>query len=96
MQTKPWLSHYDKPVPASLAPYPEVPAYHFLEETARKYPDRACTIFKGRVVTYREMNELADRMAAALAGLGVKKGDRIGIFIPNTPQFVIAYYGILK
>ncbi|MBP7690965.1 MAG: long-chain fatty acid--CoA ligase [Anaerolineales bacterium] len=96
METKPWIKHYDQPVPASLMPYPDVPAFHFLEEMAQKYPDRACTIFKGRVVTYREMNEMADRMAAALAGLGVKKGDRVGIFIPNTPQFVVAFYGILK
>ncbi|MGH2523043.1 MAG: AMP-binding protein, partial [Anaerolineales bacterium] len=96
MDEKPWLKHYDSGVRQSLAPYPDKPAYAFLEETAAKYPDRACTIFKGRVVTYREMNELSDRMAAALAGLGIKKGDRVGIFIPNTPQFVIAFYGILK
>jgi len=68
----------------------------FLDESARKYPDRACTIFKGAVITFKEMNELTDRMAAALVDLGVKRGDRVGIFMPNTPQFVIAYYGILK
>jgi len=96
MDHKPWLDHYDPPVPKSIAPYPNQPAFAFLEEAARKYPDHACTIFKGRVVTYREMNDWTDRMAAALASLGVKKGDRVGIFIPNTPQFVIAYYGILK
>lgn len=96
MDAKPWLKHYDPPVAHSLAPYPNKPVYSFLEETAARYPDRPCTIFKGRVVTYRQMNELTDRMAAALASIGVKKGDRVGIFIPNTPQFVIAYYGILK
>ncbi|HMV98224.1 MAG TPA: long-chain fatty acid--CoA ligase, partial [Anaerolineales bacterium] len=69
---------------------------HFLEEAARQYPDRACTIFKGAVISYREMNALTDHMAAALVEMGVKKGDRVGIFMPNTPQFVIAYYGILK
>ncbi len=96
MTDKPWLKSYDKGVPASIAPYPNQPYHAFLEEMAAKYPDRACTVFKGRVVTFREMNALTDRMAAALAGLGVRKGDRVGIFIPNTPQFVIAYFGILK
>ena len=96
MDDKPWLQHYDPGVPHALAPYPDKPFYSFLEESAEKYPDRACTIFKGRVITYREMNALSNRMAAALKGLGVKKGDRVGMFIPNTPQFVFVYYGILK
>ena len=96
MESKPWLPHYDDGVPASLAPYPTKPLHAFLEESAAKYPDRPCTIFKGRVITYREMNDLSDRMAAALAAQGVKPGDRVGIFIPNTPQFVIVFYGILK
>jgi long-chain acyl-CoA synthetase len=96
MEAKPWLNHYDKGVPHSLAPYPSKPFHTYLEESAAKFPDRPCTIFKGRVVTYRQMNDLTDRMAAGLAAVGVKPGDRVGIFIPNTPQFVIAYYGILK
>ncbi len=95
MKDKPWLSHYDKGVPRTIE-YPEVPLFHFLEEAARIYPDRACTIFKGAVISYKEMNELTNRLAAALLGMGVKKGDRIGIFIPNTPQFVMAYFAILK
>ena len=95
MSNRPWLAHYDKGVPQTIE-YPKAPLFHFLEEAARKYPDRACTIFKGAVISYREMNALTDHMAAALVDMGVKKGDRVGIFMPNTPQFVIAYYGILK
>ncbi|MEO7840157.1 MAG: long-chain fatty acid--CoA ligase [Anaerolineales bacterium] len=95
MNDKPWLAHYDKGVPHTVE-IPNAPLFHFLEESARKYPDRACTIFKGAVISFKEMNELTDRMAAALVDLGVKRGDRVGIFMPNTPQFVIAYYGILK
>ncbi len=91
-----WLAHYDKDVSPSVGPIPNLPLHSILEESAAKYPDAVCTIFNGREVTYREMNALTDRMAAALAGLGVKKGDRIGIFMPNTPQFAIAYFGILK
>ena len=94
-QDRPWLLHYDKGVPASID-YPAVPLFHFLEEGARKYPDRPCTIFKGAVITYKEMDRITDQVAAALAGLGVRKGDRVGIFMPNIPQFVMAFYGILK
>ena len=95
MNTRPWLAHYDRGVPQTIE-YPKAPLFHFLEEAARKYPDRACTIFNGAVISYKEMNEQSDHMAAALVDLGVKKGDRVGIFMPNLPQFVIAYYGILK
>ncbi|MDP2776807.1 MAG: AMP-binding protein, partial [Anaerolineales bacterium] len=96
MSNKPWLAHYDKGVPQTIE-YPKVPLFHFLEEAARKYPDHTCTIFKGAVISYREMNALTDHMAAALVDeMGVKKGDRVGLFLPNTPQFMIAYFGILK
>jgi long-chain acyl-CoA synthetase len=95
MDAHPWLKHYDKGVPQSIN-YPPVPIFHFLEESAKNYPDRACTIFKGAAISFREMNAITDKLAGALAELGVKKGDRVGIFIPNTPQFVMVYFGILK
>ncbi len=95
MNDRPWLAHYDKGVPQTVE-IPEAPLFYFLEEAARKYPDRACTIFKGAVISYKEMNALTDHMAAALVEMGVKKGDRVGIFMPNVPQFIIAYFGILK
>lgn len=95
MTEHPWFANYDKGVPKTFD-YPKAPLYYFLEEAAKKYPDKACTIFKGAIITYKEMDEITDRMAAALADLGVKKGDRVGIFMPNTPQFVMAYFGILK
>jgi long-chain acyl-CoA synthetase len=91
-----WLKAYDKPVPHSLAPYPNKPLHVLLEETATKYPTRACTIFKGATITYQQMNDYADRVAAGLAALGVKKEDRVGIVMPNVPQFVMAYFGVLK
>ena len=92
---RPWLANYDQGVPKSID-YPGVPLFQLLEESAHKYPDRPCTIFKGAVITYKEMDALTDRIAGALASLGVRKGDRVGIFMPNTPQFVMIYFGILK
>jgi long-chain acyl-CoA synthetase len=95
MSDRPWLEHYDEGVPQTID-YPEIPLFYFLEESARKYPDAPCTIFKGAKITYSEMNAYTDRLAAGLASIGIKKGDRVGIFIPNTPQFVMAYFAILK
>ncbi len=95
MDERPWLKCYDEGAPHHID-YPAVPLFYFLEDSARKYPDKACTIFKGATISYREMNELTDRLAVGLADLGVKKGDRVGIFMPNTPQFVMAYFAILK
>jgi long-chain acyl-CoA synthetase len=95
MSERPWLERYDEGVPKTID-YPEVPLFYFIEESARKYPDRPCTIFKGAKISYREMNNIVDRLAAGLDSIGVKKGDRVGIFIPNTPQFLMAYYAILK
>lgn len=95
MKERPWFKHYESEVPKSIE-YPEVPLYHFLENAAVKYPDQACAIFKGSVITYAEMDELANRLAGALAAMGVKKGTPVGIFMPNSPQFVMAFYAILK
>ncbi|HJW84667.1 MAG TPA: long-chain fatty acid--CoA ligase [Anaerolineae bacterium] len=100
---KPWLAHYDKGVPASLKPYPELPLHVFLEQSARKHPDQVAIAFKPShqgfaksALSYAQLDDLADRLAAALAGLGVKKGDRVAIFMPNIPQFIIAFYAVLK
>jgi long-chain acyl-CoA synthetase len=95
MNDRPWTKNYDKGVPATID-YPQVPLQFFLEDSAKKYPNVPCTIFKGAEISYKEMNEITDQVAAALASLGVKKGDRVGIFMPNTPQFIMAYFGILK
>ena len=92
---RPWTAHYDKEVPASIQ-YPEMPLFQFLEDSARKFPDRACTILKGVAISFRQMSELTEQIASALIDMGVKKGDRVGIFMPNTPQFVMAFYAILK
>jgi len=95
MDHRPWHDYYDDGIPSSLT-YPAVPIFHFLEESAKKYPDKPCTIFKGAEISYKEMSKITDQLAAALVDRGVKKGDRVGILIPNTPQFVMAYFAVLK
>lgn len=95
MDDRPWLKMYDDGVPTSLD-YPDVPLFHFLQESAEQFPDRACTVFKGAEISFREMDRLTDELAAGLVDLGVRKGQPVGIFMPNSPQFVMAFYAILK
>jgi long-chain acyl-CoA synthetase len=95
MDERPWLKHYDEGVPKTIE-YPKITLFDLLEEAAQKYPNSSCTIFKGARISYKEMSEITNRLAAGLADLGIKKGDRVGIFMPNTPQFVMAYFAIMK
>ncbi len=95
MSERPWLNNYDAGVPKTID-YPAVPLFELLSQAALENPDSACTIFKGARITYKEMDQLTDRLAAGLASIGIKKGDRVGIFMPNTPQFVMAYFAVLK
>src|SRR5947208_151411 len=91
----PWLQYYDREVPESL-PHPKQLLHDLLSNTAREFPDRAALIFFGQKIGYRELDRLSNRFAHVLRRLGVKKGDRVAIVLPNIPQFVIAFYGILK
>lgn len=104
-QEKPWIKFYDSGIPPSLAPYPEHPLHQFLIEAAQQHGDAVATITSaalplvGRVrreLTYRELNAQSDALAAALVDMGLKKGDRVAIILPNCSQFVISFYGILK
>jgi len=76
--------------------YPEQPVYRFLDQTAARIPNRRAIIFGGMELTYSELKNLADRFANALISMGVKKGEKVAIHLPNCPQFAIAYYGALK
>lgn len=95
MNTRPWLSHYDAGVPAHLE-YPAVPVFHFLDDAARLCPDRLCILSRSQNLTYQQVGLLSSRLAGALRHLGIGKGERVGIFMPNSPEFVLAYFAILK
>ncbi len=92
---KPWTKSYDKGVPATIE-VPDHPIQHFLEEGARRVPNNTALVFEGKEISYGELNKAADAVAAALAANGFKKGDRAVLYMPNLPQFVMIYYGILK
>jgi long-chain acyl-CoA synthetase len=76
--------------------YPEMPVYEMLSTAVRQWPWRNAIIFGGMETTYQELGQLSDRFAAALADMGVKKGDKVGVHLPNCTQFAIAYYGLMK
>lgn len=77
-------------------PHGEVPLTEYLRVWAKRRPDHPAVIFYGHVLTYAELDRQSDRMAALLAAKGVRKGDRVAVFMPNCPQFHIAFLGILK
>jgi long-chain acyl-CoA synthetase len=101
--TKPWLQFYDEGVPPSID-YPQVPLDRLLAESAAKHPDHPAIIFGAAVgsrimdkaLNYRELDDAVNRFAAAMQKLGVKKGDRVAMFMPNCPQLVMAYYGTMR
>lgn len=91
----PWLLAYPKNIDwhQSFAPQP---VFELLDEAARRFPNNTCTHFIGRKTTYADMARLVDRWAAGLQRLGVTKGSKVGLFLPNSPTFLAAYYGVLK
>ena len=92
---KPWLACYEPNVPESIQ-YPIVPLYKLLSDASARFPEKHALSFYGKGTTYKELDEQSNRFANALSALGVKKGDRVAVMLPNVPQCVIAYYGALK
>jgi long-chain acyl-CoA synthetase len=93
--SKPWLKHYPKDVPQTVdVPITSVPA--LFDQVAQKYGNRTALIFYGKKISYANLKELIDRFAAALADLGVRKGDTVALYLLNCPQYVIAYFAALK
>ena len=95
MECKPWLKKWPAGVPQTIE-YPKVPLHELLRKAAEKHPNHTAIVFLGKRITFKELDVLTDKFATALNDMGVKKGDRVAVFLPNIPQFVIGYYGNLK
>ncbi len=102
---RPWVKHYDPGVPASLTPYPEIPLFQLLRDRAAAAPNHVAVVTSahlpgiGRVgseLTYAQIDQASDALSAAFIDLGLKKGDRVAIVMPNVAAFIVAYFGILK
>lgn len=95
MHIKPWHRHYDYNVPTTIR-YPQIPAQALFQLAAGTFPDKPATNFYGTELTFWQLREQSLRMANALGRLGVKKGDRVGVHLPNCPQFVISYLAVVS
>src|SRR5262245_36316486 len=93
--SRPWLAHYGKDVPATVEVPPQTVPQAF-DLATEKAHDATAVVFYGRSIRFRELREAADRLANALASMGVKKGDRVALYLLNSPQFIIAYFAALK
>lgn len=95
LQSRPWLLHYEDGVPFTLQ-YPTQPLFTFLDIAARRFPHAKATLYYGSALTYRSLRRQVNRFANGLTALGIKKGERVALLLPNCPQFVIGYFGALK
>ncbi|MEM2134865.1 MAG: AMP-binding protein [Candidatus Jordarchaeaceae archaeon] len=92
---KPWYNSWPKGLPKTLD-YPNIPLHQTLDDTAKRLPNKTSLIYYGTEIPFKEVKDNADRFATVLAEMGVKKGDRVCLYLENSPQFVMAYYGALK
>src|SRR5579862_7558643 len=95
MHKRPWEKHYDYWVRTNLS-YPGRSLYDILALTALERPDKQATQFLGAELTYRDLKRCADALAASLARLGIFKGDRVGIMLPNCPQYIFSAFAVLR
>ena len=91
----PWLKHYPKATRWDATFSPE-PLHKLLEDAVHRFPRNPCTTFLGRTRTYGEIGQMVDVVTAGLQKLGVGKGTKVGLFMPNCPTFIVYYYAILK
>lgn len=92
---RPWLDHYDEGVPYTIG-VPRVPMHRLLRSAARRFPNKTAIIFEGQPLSYRFLNRESSRFANLLRAKGLSPGDKVLLLMPNLPQTVIAYYGVLK
>jgi len=93
--SKPWLQHYHKDVPATVE-YSEKSLVDLFDETAQKYANQTAVIFYGNKITFKQLHDEVNRFATALSQMGVKKGDKVALYLLNSPQYIIAYFATLK
>ena len=91
----PWIGHYDAGVPAQVESYDQ-PLHHLLDEAAAHYPHRKAIIFQNTTLTYAQLQHKAEVFAAALRRQGIQPGDRVAVMLPNLPQTVVVFWGIMK
>ncbi len=92
---RPWLKFYEPGVPHHID-YPRIPLYRILDDTVEGFPELDAVIFRGKKIKYRELGEWVGNLASGLTQIGLRKGDRVALMLPNCPSYIVAYYAILK
>lgn len=92
---RPWLENYEEGVPYTVG-IPNIPLHHLLRSAVRRFPNRPAIFFEGSRISYRRLNHEANRFANSLISLGIGKGARVALLMPNVPQMVIGFYGAMK
>jgi long-chain acyl-CoA synthetase len=96
---KPWLKSYKLgpyPLKKTLEPYPQIPVYQFLDDSAAAYPAQTAVEYLGSKIRYGELKQYVDSFSNALANLGIRKGDRVATILPNCPQSIITDFAVSK
>lgn len=96
---KPWIKSYRAgpyKLDASLAPYPREPVFKALDDAAQNYPGQTAVLYLGRSLKYSQLKNQVDRLAAGLVRLGIEKGDRVCLFLPNCMEFIVSDWAIMK
>lgn len=92
---RPHHAHWPKRLPRELV-VPETSLWFNLEVSATRFPHKAAYIYCGQVLTFGELKRQAERLAGWLQGVGVERGDRVALFMQNCPQFVVAFYAVMR
>jgi long-chain acyl-CoA synthetase len=95
LKERPWLAKYDAGVPFTVAT-PRAPLHYLLRSAAHRFPSHTAVQFEGYRMSYRKLSAEVNRFATALLGLGINRGDRVMLLLPNLPQTVISFFGALE
>jgi long-chain acyl-CoA synthetase len=96
---RPWLKSYSLgpyKLDRSLVPYPQEPIFTILDRAAQGFPNQTAILFQGKELKYHQLKRRVDSLANALARMGLKKGDRVCLYLPNCPEFILAYWAVVK
>jgi long-chain acyl-CoA synthetase len=96
---KPWLKSYKLgpyKLKETLEPYPKTPVFKALEDAAENYPRQTAILFEGKEIRYRQLKALVDKLASGLTKLGMEKGDRVCLFLPNCIEFILSDWAVMK
>ena len=96
---RPWLKSYTLgpyKLDHSLTPYPQKPVYEILDRVTKEHPNQTAILFQGNELKYHQLKSRVDCLANALIRLGVGKGDRVCLYLPNCPEYILSFWGVIK